>query len=234
MGLAYRFRASVHYHQGRIMAASRQARYRQSCKFYIFIWRLLVEYWLPGSYNEGLIALATVIHLLQKGHTFFLLDIFFMYISDVFQVSPSETPYAIPPPPASMRVLLYPPTSIFPGIPLPTLGHWTPSGLRASSPTDVQQGHPLLHMWAQAWVPPCVHFGWWSSSQELWGVLFPPLGCKPPQLLQSLFQLLHQGPHAQSKGWLWASASVFVRLWQSLSGDNHIRLPSANTSWHPQ
>jgi hypothetical protein len=41
-------------------------------------------------------------------------------------------------------------------------------------------------------------------------------------------------PHAQSNGWLWSSASVFVRLWQSLSGDSYIRLLSACISWHPQ
>ena len=35
-------------------------------------------------------------------------------------------------------------------------------------------------------------------------------------------------------GWLQAPASVFVRLWQSLLGDSHIRLPSASTSRHPQ
>jgi hypothetical protein len=42
-------RDSVHYHQGRNMAASRQAWCRRSWEFYIFIWRLLVEDWLPGS-----------------------------------------------------------------------------------------------------------------------------------------------------------------------------------------
>jgi hypothetical protein len=41
-------------------------------------------------------------------------------------------------------------------------------------------------------------------------------------------------PWAQSNGWLWASASVFVRLWQRLSGDSHIRFPSASISLHPQ
>jgi hypothetical protein len=43
------------------------------------------------------------------------LDIFFIYISNVFspfQVSPSETPYPIPSPPAFMKVLLHPPTPI--------------------------------------------------------------------------------------------------------------------------
>jgi hypothetical protein len=38
----------------------------------------------------------------------------------------------------------------------------------------------------------------------------------------------------RSNGWLRASTSVFVRLWQDLSGDSHIRLLSACTSWHPQ
>jgi len=41
-------------------------------------------------------------------------------------------------------------------------------------------------------------------------------------------------PHSQFNGWLQASASVFVMLWQSLSGDNYIRLLSASTSWHHQ
>ena len=40
--------------------------------------------------------------------------------------------------------------------------------------------------------------------------------------------------NAQSNGWLQASASVFVRFWQSLSGDSYIRLLSVCTSWHPQ
>jgi hypothetical protein len=44
---------SVHYHTGGSMAASRQAWYRQSWEFYISIWRLLVEDWLPGSLDEG-------------------------------------------------------------------------------------------------------------------------------------------------------------------------------------
>jgi hypothetical protein len=42
------------------------------------------------------------------------------------------------------------------------------------------------------------------------------------------------GPCAQSNGWLWASASVFVRLWQNLSGDGYSRVPSASTSWQLQ
>jgi hypothetical protein len=57
---------------------------------------------------------------------------------------------------------------------------------------------------------------------------------RPLQLLQSFPQLLYWGPCAQTDGWLQALVSVLVRIWQSLSGDSHIRLPSASTSWHQQ
>ena len=76
----------------------------------------------------------------------------------------------------------------------------------------------------------CVFFRWSSRSRELCGGLASWHCCSlhwaanPPRLLQSLLQLLHLGPHAQSNGWLRASTSVFVRLWQSLSGDSQIRL----------
>jgi hypothetical protein len=45
---------------------------------------------------------------------FFLLDLLFTFqMFSPFQVSPEETPYPIPPPPASMKVLPYPPTPAF-------------------------------------------------------------------------------------------------------------------------
>ena len=69
MGLAYRFRGSVHYHQGRSMAASRQAWCRRSWEFYVFIQRLLVEDWLPGNWGESLKPTPTVTHPFQPGHT---------------------------------------------------------------------------------------------------------------------------------------------------------------------
>jgi hypothetical protein len=95
---------------------------------------------------------------------FFGLDIFFIYISNVFPFSglPFRKSYPIPPPPASMRVLPHPPTPVIPPWHSPTLGHLTPSDPRASLPTDDQQGHPLSHMWPA----PCVFFGWWSSLQS--------------------------------------------------------------------
>jgi hypothetical protein len=123
-------------------------------------------------------------------------------------------------------------SSCHPGIPQ----QWGFKHTQAQGPLfipDVQQGQPLPHMRPAPWVPPCVFFGWWSSPQALWGpvdIVAPCVGCKPPQLLQSLLKLLL----AQSNGWLQSSSSVFVRLWQSLSGDSHIRLPSVSTFWHPQ
>jgi hypothetical protein len=43
-------------------------------------------------------------------------------------------------------------------------------GPRVSFPTDVQQGHPLLYMRLEPWVPLCVFFGWWFSPWELWEI----------------------------------------------------------------
>jgi hypothetical protein len=68
----------------------------------------------------------------------FLLNILFTYqMLSSFQVSPLEVPYLIPPPPASIRVVLpsQPITYIFPPWHSPTLGHRTPSGSRVSPPT---------------------------------------------------------------------------------------------------
>jgi hypothetical protein len=77
-----------------------------------------------------------------------------------FQVSLLETPYPILIPPASMRVLLHPPThSRLPILAFP-LGHKPPPGPRTTHPTNVQQGHPLPHMRPEPWVLPCVLFGW--------------------------------------------------------------------------
>jgi hypothetical protein len=47
------------------------------------------------------------------------------------------------------------------------LGHQVSTGPRASLPIDARQGHPLLHMQLEPWVPSCVLFGWWFSPWEL-------------------------------------------------------------------
>ena len=42
----------------------------------------------------------------------------------------------------------------------PTLGQGAFTGKRASPPIDAQEVHPLLHMWLEPWVPPCVPEIW--------------------------------------------------------------------------
>ena len=105
---------------------------------------------------------------------YFLLDIFFIYISNVipFPGLPSENPFSPPPSPAYMRIPLCPPThSCLPALAFPTLGPWAFTGPRASPPIDASQVHPLLHVKLEPWVPPCVLFSWWLSPWELWRVL---------------------------------------------------------------
>ena len=95
----------------------------------------------------------------------FLLDIFFIYLSNgvPFPSFPSKNPLS-PPLPAPQPTT---PVS-WPWHPL-VLGHRTFTGPRASPPTDDLLGHPLLHMQLEPQVPPCVFFGWWFSPWELLG-----------------------------------------------------------------
>jgi hypothetical protein len=78
-----------------------------------------------------------------------------------FLVSPPEPPYPIP-----LPLLLWlcshthPPTSASPLWHPSTLWQWAFTGPRASPPIDVLQGHSLLHIQLEPWVPPCVLFSW--------------------------------------------------------------------------
>ena len=63
----------------------------------------------------------------------------------------------------------------------PSLGHWDFTRPKASSLTDARQGHPLLHMRVEPWVPPRILFSSLFSSWELWGIwlvdiVFIPMG----------------------------------------------------------
>jgi hypothetical protein len=126
--------------------------------------------------------------------------------------------------------------SHFPDLTFPYTGTSTHLRPRAAPPTYAQQGLPLPQVWPESWFPPCVLFDWWFSSWDRWGIWLVEivLSIGLQSLSASFHQLLLWGPHTQSKGWLRASASVFVRFWQSLSGDSHIRLPSASTFQHSQ
>jgi hypothetical protein len=33
---------------------------------------------------------------------------------------------------------------------------------RAFLPIDARQGHPMLHIQLEPWVPPCLLLGWWA------------------------------------------------------------------------
>ena len=76
MGLAYRFRGSVHYHQGGSMAVSRQAWHRRSWEFCLHpkaaSGRLTSRQLGWGSYTHTRsdTPIPTRPHLFQQGHTF--------------------------------------------------------------------------------------------------------------------------------------------------------------------
>ena len=107
----------------------------------------------------------------------FLLDIFFIYISNVipFPSFPSENPL-----PSYLPLFPNPPTPTSWPLLSPILGHRTFTGPRASPPIDDQLGHPLLHMQLEPWILPCAFFGWWFSPRELWEywlvhIVVPPM-----------------------------------------------------------
>ena len=142
-----------------------------------------------------------------------------------FQVSPLETPYPIPCPPASMRVLfIHPLASSCPAIPI----HWGIKHPQAWGPLlplmsnkailchICGQRHGLLHVYSLV-VGPVPGS---SVGSGLLTLLLPLWGYKPPQLLHSLLYLLHREP-LSSVQWLAVSfPPVFVRLWKSLLGDS--------------
>jgi hypothetical protein len=84
------------------------ARMMHVCRVYIFKW-----YVDECVHTDCVLVKVHMWYLLQSLSTlYFLLDIFFIYLSNVipFPGFPSETPYAMLPLPASMRVLLHLPT----------------------------------------------------------------------------------------------------------------------------
>jgi hypothetical protein len=82
----------------------------------------------------------------------FLLDIFFIYISNAIP----KAPYTLPPPCSPTHPLLFP----VPGIPLYDPLHMIFARPRASPLTDGRLGHPLLHM---------------QLETQLWGILVSSL-----------------------------------------------------------
>jgi hypothetical protein len=107
-------------------------------------------------------------YLLVKKKRYFLYLHFKCYSLTWFPLP--ETPYPIPPAPASMRAFLHHPPihSYFPALDFPTPGIYQAFiGPRISPPIDVWQWRPLLHMQLE----PCIFLGWWLSPWELLGCL---------------------------------------------------------------
>jgi hypothetical protein len=156
----------------------------------------------------------------------------FIYLHFKFQmlypspISPLQTPYPSPMLPWRSPIHIFPP-------PCPSIlyaGAWTWNfhGTNGLPSHWCQIRHPLLHMQLEPWVPPCILFGWWFSPWELWGVwlvdiIALPMGLQFPSAPSILPLTLSLGPDS----WLWASTSVLVRIWQSLSGHSYTRLLSA-------
>jgi hypothetical protein len=154
---------------------------------------------------------------------FHLLDIFFIYVLNV-----SPFPGSPPPPKLPIPSLLslplrvpHPPTPAFP-TPPPAFLYTGPSNpnrtkghsshlcpTRPSSATyrAGAMDPSLWTLWLEVQFPETQGPGG-SGWLTLLTLLLPPQDCKPPQLLQSLLQLLHPGPCTQSDGWLRACTSV--------------------------
>ena len=151
-----------------------------------------------------------------------------------FLVCPLKTPI-----PSHLPQLTNPASPASSSWNFPTLGYQVFTGPMAFPPIDDLQGHPLLHMQLNPWVPPCVSYVWWLVPGSSGGtgkfISFLLIwGCKPLQLLGYFLQLFHWRPCAQSNGWLKATTSVFVRNWHSLSIDSYMRILSVSACWHPQ
>jgi hypothetical protein len=109
------------------------------------------------------------------------------------------------PPPTSMRVLTHPPTySCLPTLAFPYTGvsntfrpkgcssHWHPTRPSFATYADRAMGPSIFSLWL------VVQSLGAQGDLAGWHCCSPPWYCKPPQLLQSLLQLLHRGPHLQS------------------------------------
>jgi hypothetical protein len=116
----------------------------------------------------------------------YLYEMFYLFtflMLSPFLISPHpETLYSIPSPPATMKVCPHPSTHPCLHTLALTLGHQAFMGTRASSPIDDWQGHPLLPIWLEPWVPPCVLLGWWFRPWELWlvDIVVLPMGLQTP------------------------------------------------------
>ena len=95
-----------------------------------------------------------------------------------FEFTPPQNPYPTP----SLSSLTFASMRVLHPLSCPRVSNLHRT--RASPPIAVRQGHPLLHMYLEPWLPPCTLLGWWSSPWEHW-VIWPadvvlPMGLQTP------------------------------------------------------
>lgn len=95
----------------------------------------------------------------------YLSDILYIYISNVIAFSPLPSPFHLIPWRFSYSLPLTPTSTPWHS---PILGHWAFTGPRTFSPNDYRKCHPLIHMWLESWVPPCVLFGCSPGTLGVW------------------------------------------------------------------
>ena len=161
----------------------------------------------------------------------FLLDISFIYISNGIPFPDFPSPKKLPSWGCSPTHQLTP-TSLTSNS--STLGHQAFTRPKASPPIDAWQGHPLLHMKLEPWVPPCVLLGWWFTPWDLervWLVAIAvlPIGLQtssPPSVL-SLTPPLGTLSSVQ-----WLAASIRLCICQALAKTLRRQLYQAPVSMH--
>ena len=181
----------------------------------------------------------------QKGlNRYFFIEYFLYLHFKCFLLSRSplqKPPIPYLPSPASMRMLIHLPThpllSSLPGL------HWSIEHPQAQRPLlPLMFNKATLATYAASTMSPFMCILWLvvqslgALGVVVWPVdtVAPSMRLQAPSVPSVPSPTPPSGPLAQSNGWLQASTSVYVRLWQSLSGDSSNRLPSASTSWHPQ
>jgi hypothetical protein len=130
---------------------------------------------------------------------------------------PFRIPHPIPLPLASMTMLPSHPhphpefQTSCPGIPL----HWGIKPLMSNKAIlchICSLSHGFLYVYSL--VGSSVPRSWGGGGAGLLTLLLPLWGCKPPQLLQFVLQLLNRGAHTEAK---WLAASICLCIFQALA-----------------
>jgi hypothetical protein len=157
--------------------------------------------------------------------------IFFVYVSNAtpFLISTLQKPPSPLPLPASMRVFPHLPThSTFLPSYSPYTGHQAFTRPRASSPIGARQGHPLLHMQLEPWVPPCVLLGWWLSPW-LVDIVFLPMRLQTPSAPSVLSLTPPLGTPCSVQ---WLAESICLYICQALAESLRRKLYQAPVTMH--